>query len=93
MAPAPKSEARCCYHFFTGSDLQVERFETAAATAIGIGITFNVGFTPKLVIGIASRATSGAGEASASALLLEHQAPALLKSLHKGHVHNISQQV
>jgi hypothetical protein len=48
--------------FFTGSDLQVERFETSVATATGIGITFNVGFRPKLVIGVAARAVSGAGQ-------------------------------
>lgn len=59
--PPPNQRLDVVTTFFTGSDLQVARFETAAATAIGIGITFNVGFTPKLVIGIASRATSGAG--------------------------------
>ena len=42
--------------------MQVERFETSVATATGIGITFNVGFRPKLVIGVAARAVSGAGQ-------------------------------
>jgi len=45
--------------FFTGADLQVERFETAAARTAGVGITFNVGFWPDVVIGIGSRAASG----------------------------------
>lgn len=91
--PPPSSTLNVVTTFFTGSDLQVERFETSVATAIGIGITFNVGFTPKLVIGVASRATSGAGEASALVLLLELLVQALPKSLHKGHVHNIFLQV
>ena len=47
--------------FFTGSDLQVERFETPGNIGIGIGVTFNVGFRPNLVIGISSRAPNGAG--------------------------------
>lgn len=59
--PPPNQRLDVVTTFFTGSDLQVERFETSVATATGIGITFNVGFRPKLVIGIASRATSGAG--------------------------------
>ena len=59
--PPPDQQLDVITTFFTGSDLQVERFETQAATTTGIGITFDVGFRPNLVIGIASRATSGAG--------------------------------
>lgn len=47
--------------FFTGSDLQVERFEISGNIGNGIGVTFNVGFRPNLVIGISSRAPNGAG--------------------------------
>lgn len=60
--PPPDQRLDVITTFFTGSDLQVERFETSVATAIGIGITFNVGFRPKLVIGVAARAVSGAGQ-------------------------------
>ena len=60
--PPPNQRLDVVTTFFTGSDLQVERFETSVATAIGIGITFNVGFRPKLVIGVAARAVSGAGQ-------------------------------
>ena len=61
VTPPPSQRLDVVTTFFTGSDLQVERFETSVATAIGIGITFNVGFRPKLVIGVAARATSGVG--------------------------------
>ena len=60
--PPPNQRLDVVTTFFTGSDLQVERFETSVATATGIGITFNVGFSPKLVIGVAARAVSGAGQ-------------------------------
>lgn len=60
--PPPNQRLDVVTTFFTGSDLQVERFETSVATATGIGITFNVGFRPKLVIGVAARAVSGAGQ-------------------------------
>lgn len=59
--PPPSQRLDVVTTFFTGSDLQVERFETSVATAVGIGITFNVGFRPKLVIGVAARAVSGVG--------------------------------
>lgn len=59
--PPPDQQLDIITTFFTGADLQVERFETQAAYSIGVGITFSVGFAPNLVIGIASRATSGAG--------------------------------
>ena len=59
--PPPNQRLDVITTFFTGPDLQVTRFETAAAYTVGTGITFDVGFTPDVVIGIASRATSGAG--------------------------------
>ena len=59
--PPPNQQLDVITTFFTGSDLQVARFETSAAYTVGTGITFDVGFTPNLVIGISSRATSGAG--------------------------------
>ena len=59
--PPPNQRLDVITTFFTGADLQVERFETAAARTVGVGITFNVGFQPNVVIGIGSRATSGAG--------------------------------
>ena len=59
--PPPNQRLDVVTTFFTGSDLQVERFETSVATATGIGITFNVGFSPKLVIGVAARAATTAG--------------------------------
>ena len=59
--PPPNQRLDVITTFFTGADLQVERFETAAARTAGVGITFNVGFRPDVVIGIGSRAASGAG--------------------------------
>lgn len=59
--PPPSQRLDVITTFFTGPDLQVANFETAASYTAGTGITFNVGFTPDVVIGIASRATSGAG--------------------------------
>ena len=59
--PPPDQRLDVITTFFTGADLQVERFETAAARTAGVGITFNVGFQPDVVIGIGSRAASGAG--------------------------------
>ena len=59
--PPPNQRLDVITTFFTGADLQVERFETAAARTAGVGITFNVGFQPDVVIGIGSRAASAAG--------------------------------
>ncbi len=59
--PPPNQQLDVITTFFTGADLEVAKFETSAAYAAGAGITFNVGFTPNVVIGIASRSPSGAG--------------------------------
>ena len=59
--PPPNQQLDVITTFFTGADLQAARFETSASYAVGVGITFNVGFRPDVVIGISSRAASAAG--------------------------------
>jgi hypothetical protein len=59
--PPPDQTLDVITTFFTGSDLQVAKFETSAAYNVGVGITFNCGFQPDFIIGAASRANSAAG--------------------------------
>ncbi len=57
--PPPDQRLDAIFIFFTGSDLQAANFQTSLALNVGIGLTFDVGFQPDVLIGLKNRAVAG----------------------------------